>query len=79
MPEVVYFFREQAFKQGESRLDGAYIHKYVRNLTLSYFGAKSLKEKLLPQLEEWVHKTLSTWSSHESIEVKDAAAAMNLM
>ena len=69
----------KVFKQGENRPDGGYIHKYVRNLALSHFGAESLKAKLLPQLEELVNKTISTWSSQESIEVKRAAAEVNFI
>uniref|UniRef100_A0A2N9G6B9 Cytochrome P450 n=1 Tax=Fagus sylvatica TaxID=28930 RepID=A0A2N9G6B9_FAGSY len=68
----------KVFKQGENRPDGGYIHKYMRNLALSHFGGESLKAKLLPQLEELVNKTISTWSSQESIEVKCAAAEMAL-
>ena len=67
----------KVFKQGENRPDGGYIHKYMRNLALSHFGGESLKAKLLPQLEELVNKTISTWSSQESIEVKCAAAEVN--
>jgi hypothetical protein len=68
----------KVFKQGENRPDGGYIHKYVRNLALSHFGAESLKAKLLLQLEEMINKTISTWSNQESIEVKRAAAEMAL-
>ncbi|KAG2667514.1 hypothetical protein I3760_15G118900 [Carya illinoinensis] len=68
----------KVFKQGENRPDGAYIHKYMRNLALDHFGADSLRTMLLSQLEELVTDTLRTWSSQESIEVKRAAAAMAL-
>ncbi|KAK6253969.1 hypothetical protein QUC31_015689 [Theobroma cacao] len=64
------------FKQGENRPDGAYVHKYVRNLALSHFGVESLKGKLLPLLEAMVRETFSAWSNQESIEVKDAVSAM---
>lgn len=67
----------KVFKQGENRPDGAYIHKYMRNLALDHFGADSLRTMLLSQLEELVTDTLRTWSSQESIEVKRAAAAVN--
>ncbi|KAE8008856.1 hypothetical protein FH972_005329 [Carpinus fangiana] len=66
----------KVFKQGENRPDGAYIHKYVRNLALNHFGAESLKTKLLSQLEELVNTTLKTWSCQDSIEVKRTAATM---
>lgn len=64
----------KVFKQGENRPDGSLIHKYVRNLALSHFGAESLKAKLLPQLEELVNKTICAWSSQESINVRHAAS-----
>ncbi|XP_023919180.1 cucurbitadienol 11-hydroxylase [Quercus suber] len=66
----------KVFKQGENRPDGSLIHKYVRNLALSHFGAESLKAKLLPQLEELVNKTICSWSSQESIKVRHAASEM---
>ncbi|KAL4616431.1 hypothetical protein ACB092_07G198800 [Castanea dentata] len=66
----------KVFKQGENRPDGSLIHKYVRNLALSHFGAESLKAKLLPQLEELINKTICSWSSQESIKVKLAASEM---
>ncbi|XP_022726427.1 cytochrome P450 87A3-like [Durio zibethinus] len=64
------------FKQAENRADGAYVHKYVRNLILSHFGVESLKETLLSPLEATVRETISTWSNQESVEVKDAVSAM---
>lgn len=67
------------FKQGENRPDGAYVHKYVRNLALSHFGVESLKGKLLPLLEAMVRETFSAWSNQESIEVKDAVSAVSLI
>ena len=35
-----------------------FIHKYIRNLNLSLFGIKSLKEKMLPKVEQTKHKPL---------------------
>ena len=67
----------KVFKQGENRPDGSYIYKYVRNLALSQYGVESLKAKLLPQLEELINKTIITWTSHESVEVKHVAAEVN--
>ncbi|GFY94506.1 hypothetical protein Acr_09g0009520 [Actinidia rufa] len=42
------------------------------------FGLMRIGEKLLPQIEQLVTKTLHVWSSRESIEVKLAAATMLL-
>lgn len=47
--------------------------KYTRHLTLNHFGVEAIKEKLLPQMEEFIKSTLSSWSNHESLEVKSAA------
>ncbi|KAF3950838.1 hypothetical protein CMV_023455 [Castanea mollissima] len=51
-------------------------HKYLRNIILNHCGANPLKEKLLPQIEEFVNKTLQTWSSHPLFEMKHAASVM---
>ncbi|KAL8551948.1 hypothetical protein ACS0TY_000845 [Phlomoides rotata] len=50
--------------------------KYTRNLTLNHFGIEALRTRLLPQIEAASGKTLSTWASHESIEVKSEAVTM---
>ena len=64
--------------EGESRTNavGA-VHKYGRSIFLNYFGSESLKEKLLPQLEQVVNRTLSGWSTQASIEVKRAASTVS--
>ncbi|XP_041013131.1 cucurbitadienol 11-hydroxylase-like [Juglans microcarpa x Juglans regia] len=53
-----------------------HIHKYARSIILNHFGTDSLKEKLLSQIEEFVNKTLQTWSSLPSVEVKHASSVM---
>ncbi|KAK7288535.1 hypothetical protein RIF29_01996 [Crotalaria pallida] len=53
-----------------------YIHKYFRCLTLSHVGAESIREKLLPQLEEMTKKTLHKWSTQTSIEVYESSSHM---
>ncbi|PON66226.1 Cytochrome P450, E-class, group I [Parasponia andersonii] len=65
--------------EGESRMNavGA-VHKYIRITFLSLFGTESLKEKLLPQLEQVINKSLSAWSTQSSVEVKHVASAMVL-
>ncbi|XVF45667.1 hypothetical protein PTKIN_Ptkin02bG0225500 [Pterospermum kingtungense] len=64
------------FNQSENRPDGAYVHKYVRNLILNHFGVESLENKLLPPSEAIVRGPIRTWSNQESIEVNDAVSAM---
>ena len=89
-PEFNYFIFKQQGKLVESwsldlfaklfnqaEIDVAYVHKYVRNLTLNHFGVESLKEKLLLPLEAMVRETISAWSNQESIEVKDAVSAVS--
>ncbi|CAN4106896.1 unnamed protein product [Withania somnifera] len=52
--------------------------KYTRHLTLNHFGVEALKEKLLPQMEDFIKLTLEKWSSRESLEVKSAAIKMTV-
>jgi hypothetical protein len=64
--------------EGENKTNAVgLVHKYIRSLALDHFGVESLKEKLLPQIEEFVNKTLQTWSSQNSIEVKHAASVVS--
>ena len=61
--------------KGENRISAVgNVHKYIRSITLNHLGADSVKEKLLPQMEEVVNKTLQTWSSQPSVEMRDAAS-----
>lgn len=53
------------------------VHKYLRHIFLEHFGAEILKEKLLTQIEAFINKTLCSWSSQESVEVKNAASVVN--
>lgn len=50
------------------------VHKYVRSIFLSHFGSETLKAKLLPRVEEFINKTLSSWSNQASVEVKRASS-----
>uniref|UniRef100_A0A5B7C8H1 Cytochrome P450 87A3-like n=1 Tax=Davidia involucrata TaxID=16924 RepID=A0A5B7C8H1_DAVIN len=52
------------------------VHRYIRSTVLNHFGSESIKEKLLSQLEEMVHKTLCNWSTQESTDVKHAVSTM---
>ena len=53
------------------------IHRYVRSILLSYFGPESLREKLLPQIEQMVDSTLRIWSRQGPVSVKEAVASVN--
>lgn len=46
--------------------------KYNRNLTFNHFGVEALKDKLIPKMEDFIRKTLRTWSSKDTIELKGA-------
>lgn len=64
--------------EGESRSTApGVVHKYVRNSVLYHFGAESLKEKLIPLLEETINKALSAWTTQASVEVKQAVSAVS--
>ncbi|KAH6826523.1 hypothetical protein C2S53_016880 [Perilla frutescens var. hirtella] len=52
--------------------------KYTRNLTLNHFGIEALRGRLLPQMEAMARKTLSTWASHDSVEVKSESVSMSI-
>ncbi|KAF2293622.1 hypothetical protein GH714_003471 [Hevea brasiliensis] len=63
--------------EGESRLSAfGRVHKYIRSITLNHFGTDSLKENLLPQIEDMVNKSLQKWSTQASVDVKQAASVM---
>lgn len=38
-----------------------YIHKYLRNLILGYFGPERLKADLMPALENTISRSLQDW------------------
>ncbi|XP_062078420.1 beta-amyrin 16-alpha-hydroxylase CYP87D16-like isoform X1 [Humulus lupulus] len=65
--------------EGESQVNavGA-VHKYLRRTVLNHFGIVSLREKLLPQLEQVVNKALSSWSAQDSVEIKQVASSLSL-
>lgn len=76
MVEMWYLdtFSKLFAQDGEARTTAAgLVHKYLRTLTLTHFGSESLKEKLLPHLQNLVQKALHGWSSQDSIDVKEAA------
>ena len=66
-------------QDGESRTNalGA-VHRYVRGIVLNHFGAESLKQNLLAQIEVVVDKSLQSWSTQESVDVKHAVSSVSL-
>ncbi|KAH0978151.1 hypothetical protein GBA52_027870 [Prunus armeniaca] len=63
---------------GDTNATGSIIHKYLRSTTLNHFGAQTLKEKLLPQIEKAADKALASWSSQASVEVKHASSVVKI-
>ncbi|KAL5727662.1 hypothetical protein ACHQM5_000832 [Ranunculus cassubicifolius] len=68
-------FTEIFGKSNVGSLHG-FMYKYLKNLVLNLFGPESLKEKLLPQVEEAAHRNLSLWASKGSVELKEGTANM---
>ncbi|GAB4838639.1 hypothetical protein Ancab_028184 [Ancistrocladus abbreviatus] len=63
---------------GEARTNQAgYVHKYIR-INFNHFGLESLREKLLPLMEDSIDTTLFAWCAEESIEVKKAVLSVHL-
>ncbi|KAM7532206.1 hypothetical protein LguiB_035616 [Lonicera macranthoides] len=52
------------------------LRKYSRNL--NHFGVEALKGKLIPKMEDFIRKTLRTWSSKDTIEGKGASIKITL-
>ena len=70
-------FSKLLVMEGENKTNAiGVVHKYIRSIALNDFGVDPLKEKLLPQIEEFVNKTLQTWSSHPLVEMKHAASVV---
>jgi hypothetical protein len=64
--------------EGENKITAlGLVHKYVRSIGLEHFGTDSLKERMLPQIEEFVNKTLQTWSKQPCVEVKRASSTVS--
>ncbi|GKV35025.1 hypothetical protein SLEP1_g43345 [Rubroshorea leprosula] len=55
-----------------------YVHKYLKKVVSEHFGPEKLKEKILSELEVIADQTLSSWTEHESVEMKRACSTMIL-
>ncbi|KAK1303750.1 Cytochrome P450 87A3 [Acorus calamus] len=53
-----------------------FIYKYLKSLVLRLVGPKSLKEKLLCEMEEKAWRCLESWSNQPSVDLKEAIATM---
>ncbi|GFY86585.1 hypothetical protein Acr_05g0002240 [Actinidia rufa] len=45
-------------------------------IVLNHFGPDTLREKLLPQIEQMIDSTLGIWSLQGSVPVKEAVATL---
>ncbi|XP_011072203.1 cytochrome P450 87A3 [Sesamum indicum] len=52
-----------------------FMYKYLKNMVLNLFGPESLK-KMLPEVEQVSKQNIRRWSSHTSVEMKEATAQM---
>ncbi|MED6135576.1 hypothetical protein PIB30_047779, partial [Stylosanthes scabra] len=64
--------------EDDSRLLGKDLIKYIRNIVLSHVGPDSIREKLLPQMEQICSQTLHKWSTQTSVEVQHSSANLVL-
>ncbi|KAJ6927797.1 hypothetical protein NC651_011726 [Populus alba x Populus x berolinensis] len=71
-PVVTHFpsFSIKRVKLGQVRLES------FISISLTHFGVETLKEGLLPEIEDMIKKTLQRWSTQESIEVKYGYSVM---
>ncbi|XVF10665.1 hypothetical protein REPUB_Repub07fG0202000 [Reevesia pubescens] len=67
-------FTEIFGRQNVGSLHG-FMYKYLKNMVLNLFGPESLK-KMLPEVERTACRRLQRWSSHETVELKEATATM---
>ncbi|PAN35694.1 hypothetical protein PAHAL_6G227500 [Panicum hallii] len=52
------------------------VHKFMRSFSSKLFGAESLKEVLIGELEDAMRQGFASWAARPSIEVKDSVADM---
>ncbi|KAL8106721.1 cytochrome P450 87A3-like [Apium graveolens] len=67
-------FTEIFGKQNVGSLHG-FIYKYLKGMVLNLFGPESLR-KMLTEVEQAANRSLDMWSRQETVELKDASAAM---
>ncbi|KAK9103398.1 hypothetical protein Sjap_020652 [Stephania japonica] len=68
-------FTEIFGQQNVGSLHG-FMYKYLKNLVLNLFGPESLKEKLLPEVEQMANMKLALWATQKNVELKEATASM---
>ncbi|KAJ4836042.1 hypothetical protein Tsubulata_023466 [Turnera subulata] len=64
-------------QEGENRVNAiGKIHSYVRSITLNHFGVDSLRQSLLPKVEDMIHTHLIKWSTQGPVDVKHLVSVM---
>jgi hypothetical protein len=54
------------------------VHKFMRSFSSKLFGAESLKEVLIGELEDAMRQGFASWAARPSIEVKDSVADVSV-
>ncbi|KAG5222068.1 cytochrome P450 [Salix suchowensis] len=63
--------------EGETRLSAiGRVHRYMRGITLNHFGVETLKESLLPKIEDLLHTNLSKWATQGPVDIKQVISVM---
>ncbi|KAJ6716239.1 CYTOCHROME P450 87A3-LIKE [Salix koriyanagi] len=63
--------------EGETRVNAiGRVHRYMRGITLNHFGVESLKESLLPKIEDLLHTNLSKWATQGPVDIKQVISVM---
>ena len=67
--------------EGETRLNViGKVHRYMRCITLNHFGVESLKESLLPDIEDMLHTNLSKWATQgRPVDIKKVISAVSTL
>ncbi|KAJ6755060.1 CYTOCHROME P450 87A3-LIKE [Salix purpurea] len=64
--------------EGENRVSAiGEVHRYTRSIALKHFGAESLRESLLPKIENMISTNLAKWATQgRPVDMKQAIAVM---
>ncbi|KAJ6777513.1 CYTOCHROME P450 26 [Salix koriyanagi] len=63
--------------EGENRVSAiGEVHRYTRSIALKHFGAESLRESLLPKIENMISTNLAKWATQGPVDMKQAIAVM---
>ena len=64
--------------EGETRVNAiGKVHRYMRSITLNHFGVESLKESLLPKIEDLMHTNLAKWATQGPVDVKQVISVVS--